>query len=62
MSIFLSHTQPVITTMLKPNNTKDLVRDITAALAERTDAFCLEIELMKTECRTASDFKDIFAT
>lgn len=47
--------------MLKPNNTKELVRDITAALAEGTDAFCLEIELMKSECRTESDFKDIFA-
>ena len=61
MSIFLNHTRPVITTMLKPNNTKDLVRDIKAALAEGTDAFCLEIELMKSECRTATDFKDIFA-
>ena len=61
MSIFLNHKRPVITTMLKPNNTKELVRDITAALAEGTDAFCLEIELMKSECRTESDFKDIFA-
>ena len=61
MSIFLNHKRPVITTMLKPNNTKELVRDITAALAEGTDAFCLEIELMKSEYRTESDFKDIFA-
>ena len=60
MSLFLEHTKPLITTMLKPNNTADLVRDITAALKEGTDAFCLEIELMKTECRTATDFKDIF--
>ncbi len=62
MSLFLEHTKPIITTMLKPNNTKDLVRDIEAALKEGTDAFCLEIELMKTECRTATDFKDIFST
>ena len=60
MSAFLEHTKPLITTMLKPNNTKDLVRDIEAALEEGTEAFCLEIELMKTECRTATDFKDIF--
>jgi len=60
LSLFLEHTKPIITTMLKPNNTKDLVRDIEAALKEGTDAFCLEIELMKTECRTATDFKDIF--
>lgn len=60
MSLFLEHTKPVITTMLKPDNTKDLVRDIKAALKEGTDAFCLEIELMKTKCRTATDFKDIF--
>lgn len=61
MNSFLNWQRPVITTMLKPNNTKDLVRDIAAALNEGTDAFCLEIELMKTECRTATDFKDIFA-
>lgn len=61
MSLFLEHTKPVITTMLKPNNTKDLVRDIEAALKEGTDAFCLEIELMKSECRTATDFKYIFS-
>ena len=60
MSLFLEHAKPLITTMLKPNNTKDLVRDITAALKEGTEAFCLEIELMKTECRTATDFKHIF--
>ena len=60
MSLFLDHSKPIITTMLKPNNTKDLVRDIEAALKEGTDAFCLEIELMKSECRTATDFKDIF--
>ena len=60
MSLFLDHTKPLITTMLKPNNTKELVRDITAALKEGTEAFCLEIELMKTECRTATDFKYIF--
>lgn len=60
MSLFSEHTKPLITTMLKPDNTKDLVRDITAALTEGTDAFCLEIELMKTNCRTAIDFKDIF--
>lgn len=60
MSLFLEHTKPLITTMLKPDNTKDLVRDITAALKEGTDAFCLEIELMKTKYRTATDFKDIF--
>lgn len=60
MSAFLDHKKPLITTMLKPNNTKDLVRDITAALEEGTEAFCLEIELMKTECRNPTDFKYIF--
>lgn len=61
MKSFLKQPRPIITTMLKPDNTRALVRDIEAALKEGTDAFCLEIELMKTECRTASDFKDIFA-
>lgn len=61
MSIFLEHKRPVVTTMLKSTNTKDIIFDVERAIKEGTDAFCLEIELMETKSRTASDFKDIFA-
>lgn len=61
MANFLDFKRPVITTMLKGDNTATLISEIAAAKKEGTDAFCFEIEIMKKECRTESDFKDIFS-
>ena len=61
MATFLNFNRPVITTMLKGDNTGTLINEIKAAKEEGTDAFCFEIEIMKKECRTESDFKDIFS-
>ena len=61
MSLFLNHSRPLITTMLKSDNTKDIIEEIKRAKSEGTDAFCLEIELLNTKSRNASDFRDIFS-
>ncbi len=61
MATFLNFQRPVITTMLKGDNTATLINEIVAAKEEGTDAFCFEIEIMKSQYRTAGDFKDIFS-
>lgn len=61
MLTFLNFDRPIITTMLKGDNTKTLIREIESAQKEGTDAFCFEIEIMESKYRNASDFKDIFS-
>lgn len=61
MKTFLGAQRPIITTMLKPDNTSDLIRDIEAAIKEGTEGFCLQIDKMQTKYRTKGDFTDIFA-
>lgn len=61
MASFLNFSRPIITTMLKSDNTKELIAEIKTAKKEGTDAFCFEIEVFKPEFRTERDFKEIFA-
>lgn len=60
MKTFLGFDRPVITTMLKSSEPKTLLADISAALAEGTDAFGLQIETMQPEYRTADTFRTLF--
>ncbi len=61
MKSFLGFNRPVITTMLKGKNKKELMLEIDAANLQGTDAFGFQIDMLPTAERTAADFKDIFA-
>ncbi len=60
MKSFLGFNRPVITTMLKGKDKKELMAEINTALGEGTDAFGMQIEILPTAERTAGDFKDLF--
>lgn len=61
MKSFLGFNRPVITTMLKGVNKKEILSEIDLGLKQGTDAFGFQIEMLPAAERTASDFKDVFS-
>ena len=57
---FLVPGRPTLCVMIKSRVTADIIRDIKLAIEEGCDAFGLQIESMSPECKTKSDFSDIF--
>lgn len=60
MKTFLGFGRPVLTTLLKGKNKRELISEIDAALLQGTDAFGLQIDVLHPAERTRSDFKDLF--
>ena len=57
---FLIPGRPTLCVMIKSRMTSEIIRDIRLALEEGCDAFGLQMESMLPECRTETDFCDIF--
>lgn len=57
--LFLNQGRPVITAMLKSNNTKNIIAEIGRFLESGAEAFGFQIETLLPACRTRQDFTEI---